>query len=151
MSKANDLLSQLPVMRQALESGKKVEFETHGHSMIPLLHDGGDKVILTLNKAPLKVNDVALCKTDDNRYVLHRVVALRNNGYVLRGDNCINTEFCPCDDDVTGVACAFIRRGKVICVDDKKYVFYVKHRKIILHLWQAFWRAADAVVGIFHR
>lgn len=151
MSKANDLISQLPAMRQALGNGKKVEFETHGHSMIPLLHDGGDKVILTLNKASLKVNDVALCKTSDGRYVLHRVVALDGNGYVLKGDNCVNTEYCQSDDDVVGVACCFIRRGKAISVTDKKYLFYVKHRNFILRLWRAFWCVADTVTGLFHR
>ncbi len=150
MSKANDLNSQLPAMREALESGKKIEFETHGHSMIPLLHDGGDKVILKLNEMPLKVNDVALCKTSDGRYVLHRVIDIRNGGYVLKGDNCVNTEFCKADEDVIGVACAFIRCGKIVSVTDKKYIFYVNHRALILKIWRAFWHLADAFVKLFH-
>ena len=58
LNKNNDLISQLPAIREALENGKKVEFETHGFSMIPLLHDGGDRVILQLNTKPLKINDV---------------------------------------------------------------------------------------------
>lgn len=150
MSKANDLYSQLPAMREALESGKKIEFETHGHSMIPLLHDGGDKVILTLSEKPLQVNDVALCKTSEGRYVLHRIVEVSGGGYVLKGDNCVNIEFCKSDEDVIGVACGFIRRGKMISVTDKNYIFYVNHRALFLKMWRVFWRIADAFVKLFH-
>lgn len=143
MNKQNDLKSQIPAIREALEKGKKVEFETHGHSMIPLLHDGGDRVIIQLNTTPLKINDVALCKTDTSKFVLHRVIALSDGGYILKGDNCVNTERCLSDNDVIGVACAFIRRGKLLTVEDKKYLYYVNHRKPLLMLWRSFWFVAD--------
>jgi len=151
LNKPDGIKVQIPEMSRALESGKLVEFETHGFSMIPLLHNGGDRVILKQPNFPLQVNDVALCKTDDGRYLLHRVISLNNGGYTLRGDNCTATEFCSCDDDVVGVAVSFIRRGKVIEVNSGKYRFYVRHRALFLKLWRAFWRISDFFVRLFRR
>ena len=147
----NDLASQLEAMQKALDEGKLVEFETHGFSMIPLLHDGGDKVILRKHKSNLRCGDVALCRTDEGRFVLHRVVELKNAGYVLQGDNCINKEFCAGDDDVIGVAVAFIRKGKKVSVTSRKYMFYVRHRKFFLKLWRTVWRIVDFFIKIFRR
>ncbi len=151
MSKPNGIESQIPEMRSVLQSGKLVEFETHGFSMIPLLHDGGDMVILAQPSFPLRLNDVALCRTDDGRFVLHRVVAINDGGYTLRGDNCVTTEFCADDSDVVGVASAFIRNGKKIEVSSKKYRFYVKHRTFWLKLWRVWWRISDCFVKLFRR
>ena len=151
MSKPNGIEAQIPEMRRVLNSGKFVEFETHGFSMIPLLHDGGDRVILSKPKLPLQINDVALCKTDDGRYLLHRVISLDNGGYTLRGDNCVSTEFCSCDDDVIGVAVSFIRSGKTIDVNSGKYRFYVRNRVFLLKLWRAVWYISDFFVKLFRR
>ena len=151
MSNPNSIENQVPEMRKALQNGKKVEFETHGFSMIPLLHDGGDSVILEKPQFPLNVNDVALCRTDEGRYVLHRVISHDNGGYTLRGDNCSTTEFCAGDSDVIGVACSFIRRGRLIDVKSGKYLFYVRHRDCFLKLWRVFWKVSDYFVKLFRR
>ncbi len=151
MSNPKGIESQIPEMRKALQNGKMVEFETHGFSMIPLLHDGGDSVILEQPAFPLKVNDVALCRADDGRYVLHRVISINNGGYTLRGDNCSTTEFCAGDSDVVGVACSFIRRGRLIDVKSGKYLFYVRHRDCFLKLWRVFWKVSDYFVKLFRR
>ena len=147
---SNSLSSNLPDIKKTLAQGKLVEFETHGFSMIPLLHDGGDKVILK-KSVSLKLNDVALCKTDEGRYVLHRVIDLNNGGYTLMGDNCVTSERCAGDDDVVGVAVGFIRRGKMISADSKRYRVYVRHRVLFLKLWRSFWHLADSLVKIFRR
>ncbi len=148
MNNCNDLASQLPDIISALQCGKLVEFETHGFSMVPLLHDGGDRVILRKADKPLEVGDVALCKTDDDRFVLHRVVS-KDNGYTLKGDNCVTTEHCSDDSDVIGVVSAFIRKGRIIETTDKKYLFYVRHRAFFLKLWRIFWSISDGLVKIF--
>ena len=151
MSKRNDLVSQLPQMCAALQSGKMVEFETHGISMIPLLHDVGDTVILKKADSKLSVGDVALCRTNDARYVLHRVITVDGDGYILKGDNCVNTERCASHSDVIAVADSFVRNGKRISVSDKKYRFYVRHRSLILKLWRAYWKVSDFFVKLFRK
>ena len=148
MNKCNDLVSQLPDIVSSLQSGILVEFETHGFSMVPLLRDGGDRVILKKADKPLAVDDVVLCKTDDNRYVLHRVMSV-DDGYTLKGDNSVLTEHCSGDSDIIGVAVAFIRKGKIIEATDKKYLFYVRHRALFIKIWRLFWSVADRFVKIF--
>lgn len=147
---SNSLSSNLPDIKKALDTGKIVEFETHGFSMIPLLHDGGDKVLLRKAKF-LKLNDVALCKTDEGRYVLHRVINLNNSGYTLKGDNCVTTEHCTGNDDVIGVAVGFIRKGRKISVNSWSYQFYVRHRTLFLKLWRVFWHVVNFFVKLFRR
>lgn len=137
-----------PELRATLDAGKIAEFETHGFSMIPLLHDGGDRVRLVKPKGRLSVGDVALCITDMDKYVLHRVVDLRDGGYVLRGDNCTSCEFCTGDDCVIGVACAFIRRGRLVDTNSFSYRFYCRFRKPLLRLWQLFWKLADKFAAL---
>ena len=148
MSDKKSLSELEPELRATINSGKIAEFETHGISMIPLLHDGGDKVRLAKPDGKLKINDVALCLTDDGRYVLHRVIALKADGYVLKGDNCHSTEFCKSDLDVIGVACAFVRRGRLIDTASLTYRFYCSFRKPLLRLWQLFWKVADTAVSL---
>ena len=135
-------------LRAAIDSGKIAEFETHGFSMVPLLHDGGDRVRLVKPRGKLAVGDVALCVTDTGRYVLHRVIDLKDDGYVLKGDNCISTEYCKCDSDVIGVACAFIRSGRLIETSSFSYKLYCRFRKPLLALWRLFWRLADKIVTL---
>ncbi len=143
MSSENSLEKIVPEILKCLDEGRLAEFETHGISMIPLLHDGGDRVVLCKAAGSLEINDVAFCRTDNGRYVLHRVIEVKDGGYVLKGDNCFSTEFCLGDADVIGVAVCFIRRKKRISVNSVKYKFYVLFRKPILKLWQLFWKNAD--------
>ncbi len=148
MSNEKSLKAQEPEIRAALENGKIAEFETHGFSMIPLLHDGGDRVQLKKPDGRLAVNDVALCITHEDKYVLHRVVGFRDGGYVLRGDNCLSCEFCADDSKVIGVAVGFIRRGRFIDVNSFSYKCYCRFRRPLLKLWQRFWKIIDKIVEI---
>lgn len=145
---SNDRLEKTAAeIKCSLDKGNLAEFETHGFSMVPLLHDGGDRVVLKKASGRLSVGDVAFCKTDDGRYVLHRVIGFRSSGYILKGDNCQSTEYCKSDDDVVGVAITFIRRNKKIDVSSFGYRFYVIFRKPLLKLWQLFWRCTDKILS----
>ncbi|MBQ6931131.1 MAG: S24/S26 family peptidase [Clostridia bacterium] len=148
MSDKKSLRELEPELRAAINSGKVAEFETHGFSMIPLLHDGGDKVRLVKPEGRLAVGDVAFCVTDTGKYVLHRVIQIKDSGYILKGDNCTSTEFCKGDGDVIGVAGAFIRRGRLIDVNSFSYRFYCRFRKPLLRLWQLFWKLADRLAAL---
>ncbi len=145
---SNSLVELEPQMRAELEAGKLVEFETHGFSMIPLLHDGGDRVVLEKPHGKLELDDVVLCKTTLDKYVLHRVVGFEGNGYATKGDNCLIGEYCRCDADVIGKAVGFVRKGKYVDVNSDSYKFYVKHVYFFVNLWRKFWRIADFFVRL---
>ena len=95
-----------------------------GRSMLPLLRQGKD--LFTLEKKRperCRVGDVVLYRAGE-KYVLHRIVEVRENDYVILGDNCVGREFGITDDDVIGVMTGFVRAGKEHRVTDPGYRLY---------------------------
>ena len=99
---------------------------TVGVSMLPMLKEGRDTVVIKPKTERLKPLDVALYKRG-NEFVLHRVLETTANGYVIRGDNCYENEIVE-EDRVIGVLSAFYRKDEQIPVTDKKYLRYAEKR-----------------------
>lgn len=137
------IIEAVPIIKEQLNRGITVTIETNGYSMIPLLHDGGDKTLLAKPEFPLKIGQVAFCKTSEGKYVLHRVIGVDGGKYLLKGDNCISSEVCLGDEDVVGVAIGFIRSGKTVDCQSHSYKLYVRYRQLFLKLWQISQKAID--------
>ena len=88
-----------------------------GVSMLPLLKQERDRVIITKLSRPLKKYDVVLYKTKSD-YVLHRIIDINENKLLIRGDNCINTESIN-TSDVLGILTAYYRKDEYIELTDK--------------------------------
>lgn len=103
-----------------------------GTSMMPLLRQGKD-IMEIQKKGPERCRkyDAVLYKVND-RYILHRIIKVRENDYVILGDNCFQKEYGIKDSQILGVLTGVIRNGKLISVTDKKYMCYV-------HLWCDFY------------
>ena len=71
-----------------------------------------------------KAEDMALYKRPPDQYVLHRIIKVRQNDYVILGDNCVNKEYGIKDEDIIGVMTRYIRNGKEHDISEKKYRFY---------------------------
>ena len=95
-----------------------------GESMLPLLRQGRD-LFTVKQKGPERcaVGDVVLYRRE-NKYVLHRVVEVRENDYVILGDNCVNREHGISDADILGVMTGYVRKGKTHSVSDRGYRLY---------------------------
>ena len=118
-------LSQISdLMTEILENGGRVTFTTKGRSMMPLLDDGKDKVVLSKPESPLKKKDVIFYQRDDGQYVLHRIIKIYNNQYITRGDNQWELEYGIMDKNIIAVAVAFERKGKLIKCTDWRYKTY---------------------------
>ena len=85
---------------------------TVGISMYPMLRHRRDTIVLKPVNGRLKKYDVPLYKVG-NRYVLHRVIKVLPNGYIIRGDNLILKERVT-DDEILGVLTEFYRNPKNI-------------------------------------
>ena len=99
---------------------------TVGVSMLPMLKNRRDTIVVKPKTERLKRLDVALYKRGDD-YVLHRVLAPVEGGYIIRGDNCYAAENVP-EEAVFGVLTEFFRKDKHILCTDKKYLRYAERR-----------------------
>lgn len=102
-----------------------------GDSMHPLIRQDKDILIIEKPNGRLKKYDVPLYKRDSGQYVLHRILKVRENDYVICGDNRYSKEYGITDRHIIGVLTAVVRNGKEIPVTDMRYRLYV-------HLWSDF-------------
>lgn len=96
---------------------------TSGVSMYPMLRDRRDTIIVTRCNGRLKKYDVALYKRGDS-YVLHRVIKVLPDSYIIRGDNCIANEYGITDAAVLGKLTGFMRGEKEINMNGASYKLY---------------------------
>lgn len=103
-------------------------FQTVGDSMEPLLHNRKSTVVIEAKKRPLKRYDVALYRRPSTgAYVLHRVVKVLDDAYLIRGDNRLWQEKVP-DEWVIGVMIGYYQDEQNIYIscDSEAYRQYLK-------------------------
>lgn len=113
-------------IEEVLRSEGKYVGPTVGISMLPMLKNRRDTIVVLPKTGRLKPFDVALYRRGD-AYILHRVLQVTEWGYIIRGDNCYSDEKVP-EEDVFGVLTEFFRKDKHYFCTDKKYLKYVKKR-----------------------
>ncbi|MGN0629835.1 MAG: S24/S26 family peptidase [Ruminococcus sp.] len=108
-----------------LEENGELTYRNTGVSMLPMLKQGRD--LFTVERKTEKrcrKYDVVMYRRPPNQYVLHRIVKVRDNDYVICGDNCINLEYGITDDDIIGVMKSFVRKGKTHYPNEFMYKLY---------------------------
>ena len=115
-----------------LEKHGTMTYSNVGVSMMPLLKQGRDLfTVRKKGKKRCKKYDVVLYRRPPSSYVLHRVIEVRENDYVILGDNCINKEYGIKDDDIIGVMTSYVHNGKEHSVNESGYRLYS-------HIWVDF-------------
>ncbi|MBR5322807.1 MAG: S24/S26 family peptidase [Clostridia bacterium] len=100
---------------------------TKGFSMMPLIRQNRDTIIVKKLEGLPKENDVLLYKNNMGKYVLHRVIKVLENGYIIRGDNNFFNEYDIENKNIIGVLEGFYRDDKFIdCNKNKLYKIYVQ-------------------------
>ena len=84
---------------------------TAGVSMYPMLRNRRDTIMIKPVTGRLEKYDVPLYRRGKD-YVLHRIVAVKPEGYVICGDNCMRKEYNITDQQIIGVLRGFYRDGK---------------------------------------
>jgi len=123
-------------------------YRTRGVSMEPMLRQNRDLVVIRVPASRLKKYDVALYRRGD-AHVLHRVVAVRDDHYLIRGDNTYALERVP-DAAVIGVLTGFQRKGRQHDVTEPGYRLYARFWHAIYPLRRglaALRRRAAALAG----
>ena len=93
----------------------KLVYTNVGTSMMPLLRQHHDLLIIAPKpEGRLKMWDVPLYRRDNGQYVMHRVLWVRKNDYILCGDNQYYPETGIQDRHIIGVLESRSRDGKVL-------------------------------------
>lgn len=111
---------------EELERKGKLTYICVGVSMLPLLRQRRDIIMIAKKQGRCKKYDVALYKRPNGSYVLHRVVEVREKDYVILGDNCLNKEYGITDENILGVMTSFVRGGREYSVNNRLYRMYSK-------------------------
>jgi len=108
-----------------LEKNGEMTYSNVGISMLPLLKEGRDLfTVWKKGRKRCKKYDVVLYRRPPNSYVLHRIIEVRENDYVILGDNCLNKEYGITDDDIIGVMTSYVHNGKKHSVNELIYRIY---------------------------
>ena len=110
---------------EILDRDGRLIYSSVGDSMHPLIRQGRDLLLIEKPKGRLKPYDIPLYKRDNGRYVLHRILKVRKNDYVICGDNRWHCETGITDRHIIGVLTAVIRNGKEIKLSGWRYNIYV--------------------------
>ena len=114
----------MALVRERLAAGQIVRYlPFRGISMLPMLRQGKDAVELSPLPDQLKKYDIPVYRYPSGKYVMHRVVAVRQDHYICLGDNLTELEkIYP--SQMIGVVSAFKRGEKRISVENPVYRFY---------------------------
>ena len=83
-----NLEEYVPLIKEVIESGGEFRLYPRGISMLPVLRQGIDSVVLVSPEKELKKRDMIFYRRLSGQFVLHRIVGISNDGtYILCGDN----------------------------------------------------------------
>ena len=103
-----------------------IVYTNEGDSMMPLLRQHRDVMVIRSITAPLKKYDAVLFKRPNGAYVMHRIVRVCGKGkYRIAGDNRRFSETVP-EEWIIGILSEVIRDGRRLSVESDEYKKYLK-------------------------
>ena len=137
-------VSETLQLEKELNKKGSIIWKCNGISMLPFIKADRDIVILESIKSEPKPYDVVMYKLDSvNKYVLHRLLYVDGNTYVILGDNCVTLEYVP-KEKVIAVMTGIIRDGKKIDIDTLWY-------KLYMQLWIKPWKFRIITIKVKHK
>ncbi len=106
---------------EALKTNNEVEVLTQGKSMEPLFKEHRDIAVISRAEKPLKKGDVVLYSRDNKSFILHRIVKIKGDSLIIRGDNNLNFERDIKKEDIIGVLSALYRKGRYMPSSSGKF------------------------------
>ena len=126
-------------------------YRNKGISMMPLLKQNRDLFTLVpKGEGRCKKYDVVLYKNSTGSYVLHRIIKVRPDDYVIRGDNTYHNEYKK-DSDIIGVMSSFVHNGKNSTVDSFWYKVYVRLNRLSYPIRWLYFRCRGLAVVLVRK
>lgn len=134
------------------------ELEKHGRyfsvpkgvSMWPMIKNKQGIVEIQKPDRPIRRYDVVMYIRPDLQGVIHRVMRVRDDCYIIAGDNCWQKEYVR-PDQVKGIAVRFYRGGRWYDVDNKLYLVYVHLWTDLFFIRRPLFYLRDRVKGVLRR
>lgn len=115
------MIGQESIERILAENGSYVSTSV-GVSMKPMLRNRRDTIVVVPADGILEKYDVVLYRRGE-KYVLHRVIKVESDVYIIRGDNCAARELVP-HGDVIGKLVSFSRGDRQVDMNSFVYRAY---------------------------
>ncbi len=113
LSVPNEIL--LPQVAEFIKEGRRVTIRVRGNSMNPYLVDRRDEVVLSpFTVDDLQVGAVILARVVDGRFILHRIVKVKDGEITMMGDGNWRGTECTDPEDVLGLVTSVVRKGKTV-------------------------------------
>ena len=128
----------MPLIQEVLSVGQSVRIYPMGTSMLPMLRQGVDSVVLSPITGKLQKCDIPLYRRDDGKYVLHRIVQVEET-YTCIGDNQFQVEPGVRADQMIAVVTAFYRGERKHSVTEPGYRMYCRlwyHSLCLRKFWR---------------
>lgn len=123
---------------------------TVGFSMFPMLRNRKDTVVVMPYEGRLKKYDVPLYKRGSN-YILHRIVDVLPDSYVICGDNCMQKEYGITDEQILGVLTSFYRGSKKVNMNSRGYKLYVRTWCALYPIRKIYGRVRSVATRVWHK
>ncbi len=128
----------MPLFMERLAAGQTVRFSPKGISMLPMLRQHVDSVIIAPVSGKLKKYDLPLYRRDDGKYILHRIIDAGDT-YTCMGDNQFVAEPGLRHDQMIAVVTEFYRGEKRHSVNETAYRLYCRfwhHSRALRRFWR---------------
>ena len=113
----------LPLIREQLAQGGNVRIAPNGTSMLPMLRQGVDTVVLSPVPERLQKYDIPFYRRDNGQFVLHRITAVGETCTCI-GDNQFHFETGVRREQMIAVVSSFSRGGREVSVKHPIYRCY---------------------------
>ena len=137
-TKETSLEQMIPLIREQLSAGQSVRLAPRGISMLPLLRQGVDSVVLSPLPNKLRKYDIPLYQRENGQYVLHRIVRVGED-YTCIGDNQFILEEGLSHSQMIAVVSVICRDGKDYPIDAPWQRLYCRiwhYSRPVRHLWR---------------
>ena len=127
-----------PIIENTIKAGNEFSFCAFGSSMLPFIRNGKDLVTLGPVSEKLKKRDVIFYRRANGQFVLHRIVAVRENGiYDLCGDNQGYVEKGISHNQIIAKLTRIERDGKEVRLDSfsaKLWYLWLPAHRFLIHV-----------------
>lgn len=94
---------QKELLLAMMEKGAALRTTARGFSMHPFIHDKDVLTITPLKNQPPSVGDVvAFAQPATDRLAIHRIIGRKNDGWIIKGDNCLEPDGIVPDEKIIG-------------------------------------------------